>query len=97
MIQYNVLEEAQDINPDFFTNDVNNIIEFIQTNNELFITKSDDAEFFLENGYFNDNLMSSLNLEYQEKIGVTARTQFTLKHFAETLPSEEFRALIDSI
>lgn len=56
-----------------------------------------DAEFFLENGYFNDNLMSSLNLEYQEKIGVTARTQFTLKHFAETLPSKEFRALIDSI
>ena len=44
LIQYNVLEEAQDINPDFFTNDVNNIIEFIQTNDELFITKSDDAE-----------------------------------------------------
>ena len=44
LIQYNVLEEAQDINPDFFTNDVNNIIEFIQTNDELFITKSEDAE-----------------------------------------------------
>ena len=44
LIQYNLLEQAQEINPDFFTDDVNNIIEFIQTNDELFITKSDDAE-----------------------------------------------------
>lgn len=55
------------------------------------------AEYFLENGYFSDDLMRYLNLEPNEKIGVTARTQFTLKHFAETLPSKEFRSLIDSI
>lgn len=55
------------------------------------------AECFLENGYFSDDLMRHLELEPKEKIGVTARTQFTLKHFAETLPSKEFRSLIDSI
>lgn len=55
------------------------------------------AEYFLENGYFSDDLMRYLDLEPHEKIGVTARTQFTLKHFAETLPSKEFRSLIDSI
>ena len=44
LIQYNILEQAQELNPDFFTDDVNNIIEFIQSNNELFITTSDDAE-----------------------------------------------------
>ena len=55
------------------------------------------AEYFLENGYFSDDLMQHLDLKPQEKIGVTARTQFTLKHFAETLPSKEFRSLIDSI
>ena len=55
------------------------------------------AECFLENGYFSNDLMRHLELEPQEKIGVTARTQFTLKHFAETLPSKEFRSLIDSI
>lgn len=55
------------------------------------------AEYFLENGYFSDDLMRHLDLKPQEKIGVTARTQFTLKHFAETLPSKEFRSLIDSI
>ena len=55
------------------------------------------AEYFLEKGYFNDDLMRHLDLEPQEKIGVTARTQFTLKHFSETLPSKEFRSLIDSI
>lgn len=55
------------------------------------------AEYFLENGYFSDDLMRYLDLEPKEKIGVTARTQFTLKHFAETLPSKEFRSLIDSI
>ena len=55
------------------------------------------AEYFLENGYFSDELMQHLELEPEEKIGVTARTQFTLKHFAETLPSKEFRSLIDSI
>lgn len=55
------------------------------------------AEYFLENGYFSDELMQHLELETKEKIGVTTRTQFTLKHFAETLPSKEFRSLIDSI
>ena len=55
------------------------------------------AEYFLENGYFSDDLMRYLHLEPHEKIGVTARTQFTLKHFAESLPSKEFRSLIDSI
>lgn len=55
------------------------------------------AEYFLENRYFSDDLMRHLDLKPKEKIGVTARTQFTLKHFAETLPSKEFRSLIDSI
>ena len=31
------------------------------------------------------------------KIGVTARTQFMLKQFANTLPSKSFRTFIDSI
>lgn len=56
-----------------------------------------EAEYFLENGYFSDDLMLHLELKPKEKIGVTARTQFMLKQFADTLPSKEFRALIDSI
>lgn len=44
LIQCDVLEEAQDINPDFFTDDVESIIRFVQNNDELFITKSDDSE-----------------------------------------------------
>lgn len=56
-----------------------------------------DAEEFLENGYFNEHLMSNIGLKPNEPIGVTARTQFVLKQFADTLPSKEFRALIDSI
>lgn len=56
-----------------------------------------DAEEFLENGYFNEHLMSNIGLVPNEPIGVTARTQFVLKQFADTLPSKEFRALIDSI
>ena len=56
-----------------------------------------DAEYFLEHGYFKDNIMSELNLEPNQPIGVTARTQFMLKQFADTLPSKEFRAFIDSI
>ena len=56
-----------------------------------------DAEEFLENGYFNEHLMSNIGLVPNEPIGVTARTQFILKQFADTLPSKEFRALIDSI
>ena len=56
-----------------------------------------DAEEFLENGYFNQHLMSNIGLKTNEPIGVTARTQVVLKQFADTLPSKEFRALIDSI
>ena len=56
-----------------------------------------DAEEFLEKGYFNQHLMSNIELKQNEPIGVTARTQFVLKQFADTLPSKEFRALIDSI
>lgn len=44
LIQYELVEQAQDLNPDFFTDDIENIIEFIQSNNEMFITNSDDAE-----------------------------------------------------
>ena len=44
LIQYNLLEQAQEINPDFFTEDIQDVIDFAQTNNELFNTKSDDAE-----------------------------------------------------
>lgn len=57
-----------------------------------------DAEFFLENGYFNNELMRHLGYEdVTTKIGVTARTQFMLKQFADTLPSKSFREFIDSI
>ena len=56
-----------------------------------------DAEYFLENGYFKDHIMSELDLEPNQQIGVTARTQFMLKQFSDTLPSKEFRAFIDSI
>ena len=57
-----------------------------------------DAEFFLENGYFNPELMRHLGYDnVNTKIGVTARTQFMLKQFADTLPSKSFRTFIDSI
>ena len=64
---------------------------------EYFWIDAHDAEYFLEHGYFKDNIMSKLDLEPKQQIGVTARTQFMLKQFADTLPSKEFRALIDSI
>ena len=64
---------------------------------EYFWIDAHQAEYFLENGYFSDDLMLHLKLQPKEKIGVTARTQFVLKQFADTLPSKEFRALIDSI
>ena len=64
---------------------------------EYFRIDAHQAEYFLENGYFSDDLMLHLKLQPKEKIGVTARTQFVLKQFADTLPSKEFRALIDSI
>ena len=64
---------------------------------EYFWITAHDAEEFLENGYFNQHLMSNIGLKPNEPIGVTARTQFVLKQFADTLPSKEFRALIDSI
>lgn len=64
---------------------------------EYFWIDAHDAEYFLENGYFKDHIMSELDLEPNQQIGVTARTQFILKQFADTLPSKEFRAFIDSI
>lgn len=64
---------------------------------EYFWITPHDAEYFLENGYFNKSIMYELNLEPHQQIGVTARTQFMLKQFADTLPSKEFRAFIDSI
>ena len=64
---------------------------------EYFWIDAHDAEYFLENGYFKNHIMSELDLESKQQIGVTARTQFMLKQFADTLPSKEFRALIDSI
>ena len=64
---------------------------------EYFWITPHDAEYFLENGYFNEHIMSEIELNPNEPIGVTARTQFVLKQFADTLPSKEFRAFIDSI
>lgn len=64
---------------------------------EYFWITPHDAEEFLEKGYFNEHLMSSIGIKPNKPIGVTARTQFILKQFADTLPSKEFRALIDSI
>ena len=64
---------------------------------EYFWIDAHDAEYFLENGYFKDHIMSKLDLEPNQQIGVTARTQFMLKQFADTLPSKEFRTFIDSI
>lgn len=64
---------------------------------EYFWITPHDAEEFLEKGYFNEHLMSSIRIKPNKPIGVTARTQFILKQFADTLPNKEFRALIDSI
>lgn len=64
---------------------------------EYFWITPHDAEEFLENGYFNQHHMSNIGLKPNKTIGVTARTQFMLKQFADTLPSKEFRAFIDSI
>lgn len=64
---------------------------------EYFWITPHDAEYFLENGYFNEHIMSEIELNPNEPIGVTARTQCVLKQFADTLPSKEFRAFIDSI
>lgn len=44
LIQYDVLEEAQDFEPEFFTEDIEDIINFVQSDSELINTKSDDAE-----------------------------------------------------
>ena len=64
---------------------------------EYFWITPHDAEEFLEKGYFNEHLISNIGLKPNEPIGVTARTQFVMKQFTDTLPSKEFRALIDSI
>lgn len=44
LVQYNVLEEAQEFEPEFFTDDIKDIINFVQSDSELINTKSDDAE-----------------------------------------------------
>lgn len=44
LVQYNVLKEAQDFEPKFFTDDIKDIINFVQSDSELINTKSDDAE-----------------------------------------------------
>ena len=44
LIQYELVEQAQELNPDFFTDDIENIINFVQSDSELINTKSDDAE-----------------------------------------------------
>lgn len=44
LIEYNLLEEAQDLEPDFFTDDIEDIIQFVQNDNDLFNIKSDNAE-----------------------------------------------------
>lgn len=44
LVQYNILEEAQEFEPEFFTDDIEDIINFVQSDNELINTKSDDAE-----------------------------------------------------
>lgn len=44
LVKYNVLEEAQDFEPKFFTDDIEDIISFVQNDSELINTKSDDAE-----------------------------------------------------
>ena len=64
---------------------------------EYFWIDAHDAEYFLENGYFKERIMSEIGLEPNQQIGVTVRTQFMLKQFADTLPSKEFRTFIDSI
>ena len=55
-----------------------------------------DAEYFLKYKQFNKNIMHQLNLP-EKPIGIAARTQLMLKQFADTLPSESFRALIDQL
>lgn len=44
LVQYNILEEAQDFEPEFFTDDIKDIINFVQNDNNLINIKSNDAE-----------------------------------------------------
>ena len=55
-----------------------------------------DAEYFLKNKQFNPSIMQQLELP-EKPIGIAARTQLMLKQFADTLPSESFRAFIDQL
>ena len=55
-----------------------------------------DAEYFLKYKQFNKDIMQQLDLP-EKPIGIAARTQLMLKQFADTLPSESFRALIDQL
>ena len=44
LVKYNVLEEAQDFEPEFFTDDIEDIINFVQSDSDLINIKSYDAE-----------------------------------------------------
>ena len=44
LVKYNVLEEAQDFEPEFFTDDIKDIINFVQSDSDLINIKSYDAE-----------------------------------------------------
>lgn len=44
LVQYNVLEDAKDFEPEFFTDDIEDIINFVQSDSDLINIKSDDAE-----------------------------------------------------
>ena len=44
LIKYNLLEEAQDLDPDFFTDDLDEIIDFAQNNEDAFNILSTDAD-----------------------------------------------------
>lgn len=44
LIKYSLLEEAQDLDPDFFTDDLNEIIDFVQKNEDAFNILSTDAD-----------------------------------------------------
>ena len=63
LVQYNVLEEAQEFEPEFFTDDIEDIINFVQSDSELINTKSDDAELvdfkptFDTIGYYREELI----------------------------------------
>lgn len=44
LVKYNVLKKAQDFEPEFFTDDIEDIINFVQSDSDLINIKSYDAE-----------------------------------------------------